>query len=847
MKILNKLTIKNIKLNKKRTIVTIIGIILSVALICAVGGMFTSARETLMQGVVNDTGYFHINLKTDRDGLNKLSNNRDIKYSMNLYEIGYSLLENSANEYKPYLKLLSIENPNDFLNLNFKLIDGRYPTNFNEVVISDTIRTNGKVEYKIGDIIKLNLGKRYACGSPVETPTYLPDELKYNYLENSVCDSENLEVEKILNVKVVGIIERPNYFIEDYEEAGYSLITTNLKSNSIISNLVLKDVYDYENYYNELKNSNDFKDITLNNELLAWEVFKFKGNVIDMFVALCVVIITIIMITSIFCIRNSFAISTLEKTRLFGMLASVGATRKQIKYSVLKEGLIIGLIGIPLGILSGIFAVYVLVFIMNKVTEGVILNTNFVFNISIYPVLLSVILGIITIYLSAITSARRASKISPIEAIKNTSDIKINSKKLKTPWYIKKFFKTGGVIAYKNLKRSKKKYRTTVISLVVSILTFITMNSFINYAFSLSGVYYTDYKYDLIVYPKEEEEINKILSLDGIANRTLVYSTDIFSVTDLSKVTNFGYRILIDDYDCIYEDNGTYECFDRNFFNISIKVLDDSSFKRFVNDNNLNYDKVKNKGILMDYYLDYTTDGMINKRVYNYKINDQIKGTINEEGHNFVVGGIVKNNPIGMENLSSSSGYLFLNQKYFNNLDLRINYIAINTNDSNKLEEDILKLNLGISMDNISKRKQEEKSMIILYSIFLYGFITVITLIGVTNIFNTITANMNLRQKEFMILKSIGMTKKEFNRMINLETFFYSFKALFYGIILGILGSYFVYKAFATNYDSGFSLPYKAIFISIICVILLVFIIMKYSINKINKQNIIETIRKENI
>ena len=840
MKILNKLTIKNIKLNKKRTIVTIIGIILSVALICAVGGMFTSARETLMQGVVNDTGYFHINLKTDRDGLNKLSKNRDIKYSMNLYEIGYSLLENSANEYKPYLKLLSIENPNDFLNLNFKLIDGRYPANQDEVVISDTIKTNGKVEYKIGDMIELNLGKRYACGKVVETPNYLPNELRYDYLENTICDSENIEVENTRKIKIVGIIERPNYFIENYEEAGYSLITTNLKSNSIISNLVLKDVYDYENSYNELKSSSDFQEIKLNQSLLNWEIFAFNDGTTNMLMSICLVVITIIMITSIFCIRNSFAISTLEKTKMFGMLASVGATRKQIKYSVLKEGFIIGLIGIPLGILSGILADYILILIMNKLTEGIVLDTNFVFKISIYPILISIILGIVTIYLSAITSSRRASKISPLEAIRNTSDIKISNKKLKTPRYIKKFFKTGGVIAYKNLKRSKKKYRTTVISLVVSILTFITMNSFINYAFSLSGVYYTDYKYDLIVYPKEEEEINKILSLDGIANRTLVYSTDIFSVTDLSKVTNFG-------YDCIYEDNGTYECFDRNFFNISIKVLDDSSFERFVNDNNLNYDKVKNKGILMDYYLDYTTDGMINKRVYNYKINDQIKGTINDEGHNFVVGGIVKNNPIGMENLSSSSGYLFLNQKYFNNLDLRINYIAINTNDSNKLEEDILKLNLGISMDNISKRKQEEKSMIILYSIFLYGFITVITLIGVTNIFNTITANMNLRQKEFMILKSIGMTKKEFNRMINLETFFYSFKALFYGIILGILGSYFVYKAFATNYDSGFSLPYKAILISIICVTLLVFLIMKYSINKINKQNIIETIRKENI
>ena len=148
---------------------------------------------------------------------------------------------------------------------------------------------------------------------------------------------------------------------------------------------------------------------------------------------------------------------------------------------------------------------------------------------------------------------------------------------------------------------------------------------------------------------------------------------------------------------------------------------------------------------------------------------------------------------------------------------------------------------------NIEEIVKQQKAMLIVVSIFLYGFITVITLIGVTNIFNTITTNMNLRQKEFAMLKSIGMTKKEFNRMINLETLFYCTKALVYGIILGILGSYGIYKAFAVDFDAGYQFPTIAIVICIIFVFLIVYMIMKYSISKINKQNIIETIRNENI
>ena len=106
---------------------------------------------------------------------------------------------------------------------------------------------------------------------------------------------------------------------------------------------------------------------------------------------------------------------------------------------------------------------------------------------------------------------------------------------------------------------------------------------------------------------------------------------------------------------------------------------------------------------------------------------------------------------------------------------------------------------------------------------------------------------MELRQKEFAMLKSIGMTKKEFNRMINLETIFYCTKSLIYGIFLGLLGTFAFYKAFSIKIDKGMYIPIYPIILSIIFVFIIVFIIMRYSITKINKQNIIETIRNENI
>ena len=843
MKILDKITIKNLKLNQKRTIVTIIGVILSVALICAIGGMFSCLRATLLENAISDNGYYHISVSGDLNTKTKLENNRDIEKTMNIYQIGYSVLEGSQNEYKPYLKLMSIEDPNDFLNLPFNLIEGRYPANSDEVVISESIISNGKVNYEVGDTITLNIGDRFACGNKVLSTNYLPYELMYNDNEEVVCESEELHVLETREVKVVGIIERLNYQIESYDDAGYTILTTSLESDTVTTYAILKNPRNYEDALKKLENLALPDDaIQLNNEVLRWEVFKFSDGTTNMLLAIISVLIFIIMVTSIFCIRNSFAISTMEKTKMFGMLSSVGATKKQIKKCVLKEAGIVGLIGIPLGILSGILADYILIIVMNSLLGDFVLGSNFVFKIAILPIFFSIILGILTIYLSAITSARRASRISPISAIRNVDDIKIESKNLKTPWFISKFFKTGGVIAYKNLKRSKKKYRTTVVSLVVSIFAFITMNSFINYAISLSGSYYTDYKYDVAVYLNKDVDYNMILSLNDVDDYTLIYQTTYLKVNDLSKLSSFAYDNFIKNADCLED-----VCKDSEYIDLGIKVLDDYSFKKYIESLNLNYEELKDKAVLSDNYLLYTDTGRIYKRLYEYRVGETITGLLEDVSYSFPIGAVVNENPTGLESTYYYGGYLFVNEKYYDFLETSAEMLALNSKNPDKLEEEIHKLNLDLNVNNISQRRQEEKSMLILYSIFLYGFITVITLIGVTNIFNTITANMALRQKEFMVLKSIGMTKREFNRMINLETIFYSFKALFYGIILGIVGSFFVYKAFAVDYDSGFSLPYKAIVISIIFVLLLVFVIMRYSIKKINKQNIIETIRNENV
>ena len=838
MNVLNKLVTKSLKLNTKRTIGTIIGIVLSVALICAVSSMVSSFRQTLVENAINESGYYHIELLNINDSdISKLKLNKDIKDINLVYKLGYSSIEIDSTF--PYIEIASMDK-DSLSNLSYELIEGRYPENDNEIVISNKVKLKGK--YKVGDVINLNVGDRVdGEGYPL-----------YNsnpYLEEN---AEEIINSSLKSYKIVGIVYKENVDNDNYG------ITTNTTSKKLDAYVSLKEPYDYEKSICELLGASSYDEIgtekkfnydyQINNELLRWEALKFSDSTFSTLMTIAGVVIFIIIFTSAFCIRNSFAISTTEKMKMYGMLASIGATKKQIKKSVLYEGFILGMIAIPLGILCGLLAVFILIKIVNILLGDFLFNSidGIVFKVSILSIIISIVLGFITIYFSVISSAKKASKVSPIDNLRSSNDIKIDAKKLHTPKIIKKIFKEGGVLAYKNLCRSKKKYRTTVISLTVSIFVFITMSAFINEGFRQSSNYYTNYDYNLVISlgnNYSSSQIDEITNLDNINKSFSLYNSESnIIMRDFSMINTY--------------DNNYYFSSDEEgkYINLEVLLLDDETFASYIKEINGNYDDLKDKGILVDNYSFYIKKPGDKKakyydaRRYKYKDGDIIDSKLsNGDNIKVEVGKVSNIRPSGMENAYYDGGFLFLNTKYFNNINYYPYKLLIDTNNSEQLTKDIASIDSDLYVYDISKVAKEEKSMILVISIFLYGFITVITLIGTTNIFNTITSNMELRQKEFAMLKSVGMTKKEFNRMINLETLFYSTKALIYGTILGIIGSYAVHKSFSKMYETSFVLPYKAIIICIIFVFIIVYIIMRYSINKINKQNTIETIRKDNI
>ena len=862
MNILNKLTIKNLKLNKKRTIVTIIGIILSVALICAVASMVSSFRESLIRFEINRDGNFHYEFSNvDSKTLKEIENNRNFEKIYISKNVGYLKLDNSKNEDKPYAYLIAM-NEVAMSNVSLNLIEGRFPSNDKEIVIPRHLKTNGRVDYKVGDTITLYLGDRVSDG--------------YTLNQNNLYhkDEETFDIKDTKTFKIVGIIERPSTIIENYSAPGYTFITYLNDNNysgeynvylrytkealknryEITARLLNVDPIKYKKYMTDLDSlkESEIDEVEekivktphiMNGYLISLETMSLKDSTMKVLYILSTIVIIIIIVSSVFCIKNSFDISITEKTKQYGMFRSIGATSKQIKKNVLYEAFILGIIGIPLGILCGLLASWILIKVCNYYLYGALNGITLVFNTSLISILISTLLGSITIYFSALKSARRASKLSPMVAIRNSEDIKIKSKKLRTPKYIKSLFGVGGVISYKNLKRNKKKYRTTVISIVISVSVFIGLYYFMNMAFSILDleVGKSDANIQLIIGDNSKDKENNLNKIEQI-----------FNLDNIERIS-FQKRLLGEIIDKTLYTKEFNKLIGTNGTKISIFAIGDSEYRTYVKSLGLNYSDVKNTGILINNSFAYDENSKkdVEISVLNIKKNDKVDIKINNITHQIKISEVTKERPFGFSNTYSSE-FIIVSDEYLKELDSNFNYgwILIRSNNADLLQSDIEKIlgDIDYNLDNTDKNYRIVKGVYTLMAIFLYGFITVITLIGITNIFNTITTNINLRRGEFAILKSVGMTSHEFNRLINLETIFYSLKSLLIGIPLGVGISYLIYIAFSEgSREFQYEFPFGGVFISILAVFILVFIIMNYSIKKVNKQNIIEDIRNENI
>ncbi len=889
MKIINKVTLRHMLLNKKRTLVTIIGVIISVAMITAVSTFAASMFDFMQRMEMQDSGNWHVSyLGTKVSSLSAIAEDDGTKEMYVTREDGYAKLPQANQKEKPYLYLQSYDT-NAFSHNFIELVEGRFPQADSEIVLPQSLLEKSGNNWKIGDVISLEIGQREV---PIEVESGITEYVSVGQTMG-YSEDERLKNTEQHTYTVVGIIDSsskeaswsPGYMAYTYLDTSKLSGDETVDAYLTVSKLDRSLYNRAEDLQTRLQASGDTgATMRYHTSLLAYYGCSDNNGFITAMYSIATILILIIMIGSISLIYNAFAISISERSKQFGMLTSVGATRKQKRDSVFFEGGVIGLISIPIGVAAGLGgAAGVFYFVNQLVIKFWAESFNLTFRVilSLPAIAAAVVFSVLTIFISAYLPARKASKITPIEAIRQSTEIKLTSKQVKTSKLTRKIFGFEAELGLKNLKRNKKRYRATVFSLIISILLFLSVSYFTD---ALTGAYtmtQTNVNFDRSLtcrgYTLEEiaPVLDKISKVEGTDQWAVIKSlnTEAFVPENaLSQKT----KTIVENEESegqIYSREG-----ERMLFGGDVNSMNEEYLKAFCKANGIDYDKINDPQHPTALFLNslqaqsggiYYEGTVLQSGTYSITLRDiyEVETTMDmtvitldnavpigfnpvsnpNVGANLVVGDRVFEKLLETLGQGSNGEYSIqfvstLTPEYQNNESLMAQY---DNSIQSILDGDTSRS--GLYYTNLTQARQQQNTLAIILNIFVYGFIALITAICVANVFNTISTSISVRRREFAMLRSVGMTPKSFNRMIRYESIFYGIKALLYGIPISIAVMWMMHGALSEMFQPAFVLPWVNILIAVLSVFLIVGISMLYSSSKVKKANIIDALKDETI
>lgn len=845
MNIFNKVTLQSMKRSRTRTIVTIIGVILSAAMITAVAAFAVSLQSYMISGAVAKYGGWHIEIPdADSSFVQEQTEDSRVANAVALQNIGYATLEGGQNPDKPYL-FITGWNEDALDALPIKLLSGRLPENSSEVVIPAHIAANGGVKISVGDTLTLSVGNR------------MSGDRKLSQHDSYCAGEETLVPVTEKTYMVVGICGRPG--IEEYAAPGYTLITTEdtASANSLTVFITLKDPYQIHSYADSISDNNRY---VLNDDVLRFMGLSGEKMLTVLLYSIGSILIALVMLGSVFLIYNSFNISLNERTHQFGILMSIGATEKQLRNSVLFEGICIGMIGIPIGILVGIPSIKLVLSLVAKNFANVMYdNVPLILVVSVPALVAAAVISMITILISAYIPAKKAASAPVMECIRQTNEVKVEAKAIRTSKLAERLYGLEETLALKNFKRNRRRYRSIILSLTLSVVLFVSASSFgayLNKIAENSSVVVEEY--DICFYTRDMEEsellqlYDELKTADGVTESSYQALSTYSCVLGTSDLSSH----FFDEYGEPIGYDGASETVEVQ---LDIQFVEDSVYQNLLEGLGLSEEEYtgQDKKMIMAGILpgSWYTQEQPMEFTLRSKTGDQtktIRATFVKDypdllptepgewpGYSLMVmapyevkpqfdalGATVKPTKLGMTFKSENPG-------------------------QSTTEMQAMIDGAGITADynlyNVYEILEQNRNITFIVNLFSVVFIAMISLIAVANVFNTISTNIKLRRREFAMLRSVGMSDRDFNKMMRFECTLYGARTMLWGLPLSGILSGLIYKGMvvggADNID--FVFPWGSMAISVFSVLFIVFITMLYAISKIKKENIIDALRDD--
>ncbi len=857
MNIVSTLTLRHLLGNKKRSVVTILGIAASTALISAI-----------VLGVFSFFKFFgFISIQSDGNAHAQFSEITQQQYSaltedgridqVGLVDIeetitGVRLLNDKEERYRVGNTMHA-----DHEYMTMRVVtdyDGQLPKNSSEIAVEEQfLIDNGMENLKIGDTLTFEQGYRY---------TY--DELEgLIYLGGNYKSDEQFKAFSTETCTVTAILHgnRPTgswdilrgldegYFPEI--EKDQVIITLNKCDHTALKQL--KSITsDYE-----------IAKCDYNTEyLLSCFAFEGSGGAYRSFFVMMAVALMIVIATSVILIFNSIGMSLTERMRYLGMLASVGATAKQKRFSIYYEGFVLGMIGIPLGLLFGYLGTKITLSVLGRKileadmfvgAEGIRGSIPVVCEPSVIAAI--VFFAALTILISTFVPAIRAAKVMPIDALRQSNVVKVKAKSLRVNPIIRKIFGYEGELAYKNIKRNGVKGKVITATIAVSVILFLTINYFCN-SIARANDYEIDIPYQLVAscsYSESDRLRSAISQMEGVDD---VYSASMIqfrfrkapeSQIELANTDIADPKFLLPGFADLY------------FSGMDVVIVDDEDFNKILEDNGLDKNEYYGdtlKGVLLNDYFrekkssEVFNDGILGQvlhydKVQGYPPAIEIEAFVKYDENNKIFDLVPK---------TSIVAYVPVSMYYEKAIevlpeDKLTMDLGVETADHEVVHDRIYALMESDGYHNyycgdLTDTLKAMDTITLMLKTAMYGFTILLTLIAIANIVNTISTGVLLRRKEFAMYKSVGLENSGFKKMIRLETLLYGIKALVWGISISLLLSYLMFTTFDTRLYT-FNPDLLMYVVTTVAVFGILGISMALSISKIKDDNIIEALKED--
>lgn len=840
MRIENKLTLSHLKENKGRTVITTLGIGVSVAMITAVFVAIASFLNLFGDMAVLRFGDCHAKLYVDSAQVEKLkADDRIEKIGLQLEtnDMAYQLSQRESDRLGT--GSIYVGDKTNIRQMITGTYDGKLPQKDNEIAVDKELIEDNKLDWKIGDTVTIPTGLLY----------YQIDNEKANLYGSGYYDKRMIFDNTANNEYKITAILNENYSTNSYSILSCKDLSNLNQAESICACIKVKNLnYKSLDVINQIIDDYDIEGYNLNKDYLeAHFAIPKDGFLMTALIPMTAIILLIIIVASVILIYNAFGMSLAERVRYLGMLASVGATKRQKKSSLYFEGLILGIFGIPIGMLAGVAGIGITLkavgdkIISTGMFRGATDTVSMKVVAPLWAVIGIILLSALTIFISSFIPAKKASKITPIDAIRQRSEIKVKKRSLRVPKIVRLIFGYEGELAYKNLKRNGRKSRIITVSIALSIILFMSCNYFCQIFTQVNSLElgvpyqltaYTEYNSDVFDKLKTVKDIDDFYNVNSI-----FYNTSEHAENDFTKSENLTstYKDLFDSDVIVY-------------FNI----LDDEHFNELCKTNhidNLKYYQDGLKVLLMN-NISHNAGG---RKVFN----DKIIGTSCDYDNKFEIADLIDydedNHMCNLNSKNSISAYLPMST-YIKHCveDVEVSgyqsVLGIETKHHESVKEELDKIsdetNISLSVFDLVEQAETMNTIVFVMEVFVYGFIALISLITIANIINTISTGIALRRKEFAMFKSVGTTPKGLMKITVLESVFYGLKSVLFAVPISMLLSFAMNRVIAKN-TVPFEINCPLYAIVILVVFVIIGITMLYSVSKLKKQTIVQTLRED--